>query len=69
MSSPVSMTTRDSLSLYHSLDLRILSRCQDLRNPDSSLLTSVFPWFKTPVVLPDFYASARTIATSLVNPT
>ena len=33
MSSPVSVTTRDSLNLYRSLELRILLWCQDLRDP------------------------------------
>ena len=39
------------------------------RSPNSSLLAFLIPWFKTPVVLPDFYASARISSTSLVNPT
>ena len=38
------------------------------RSPDSSLLAFLVPWFETPVVLPDFYASARITSTSLVNP-
>ena len=40
-----------------------------MRPLDSFLFTSVIPWFKTLVVLPDFYASTRNISISLVNPT
>ena len=34
---------------------------------ESFLFTSVIPWFKTPVVLPDFYASLRNISTALLS--
>ena len=37
------------------------------RSPNPSFLTFLIPWFETPVVLPDFHASARITSTSLVN--
>ena len=59
--------------LSYSLSFARLTRSpvvsRPTRSPNSSLLAFLIPWFETPVVLPDFYASARITSTSLVNPT
>ena len=51
---------RFSLSLLTLLCLPTVS--VPTRSADSFPLTSLIPWFKTPVVLPHFYASARNTA-------
>ena len=50
-------------------DSFVLSYLLDSVASTHFLLTLRFPWFETPVVPPDFYASARNTSTSLVNPT